>query len=116
MTSKKKRKKGVLIFCKKKINAYKIIIQNTILNIQRNKLYDIIGANEFNTCMFMLEKNFSTLLKIQEDFKKKGVDVIINELQTINNELSMLFKTFGTLKIIDLISVVCFSVKFLSTI
>ena len=39
------------------------------------------------------------------------MDVIINELQTINNELSMLFKTFGTLKIIDLISV-CFGDDF----
>ena len=86
MTSKKKRKKGAIVFCKNKINAYKTIIQNTILNIQKNKLLDIIGANEFNTCMFMLEKIFASLIKIQENFEKQSIDVIINELQSINNE------------------------------
>ena len=114
MTSKKKRKKGAIVFCKNKINAYKTIIQNTILNIQKNKLLDIIGANEFNTCMFMLEKIFASLIKIQEDFEKQSIDVIINELQSINNELSILFKTFGTLKMDDLVTV-CFGDDFIHT-
>ena len=115
MASKKKRKRGAILFCKTKINAYKTIIQNTILNIQRNKLFDIIGANEFNTCMYMLENIFSNLLKIQGEFEKKSIDDIINKLQNTNNELSILFKTFGTKNIDDLISV-CFGDDFIKNL
>ena len=44
-----------------KIALYKNVIQNTIKNIQKNKLLDLISANDLNLSINLLEKYFVEL-------------------------------------------------------
>jgi ATP-dependent Lon protease len=92
------------ILIEKKINFFQDIIQKTILHIQKNKLLEIIGVSEFNNCINVL---YELSKKIKNLNVYKTTDSIIDELQQINNELSTLFKTFGTNSFEDLLWV-CF--------
>ena len=46
---------------KEKIDLYKKVIQNTIINLQKYKLLDLITANDLNQSIQSLEKNFTEL-------------------------------------------------------
>tara|TARA_Y100000768_G_scaffold206226_1_gene155422 strand:+ start:13671 stop:16967 length:3297 start_codon:yes stop_codon:yes gene_type:complete len=99
-----------------KIITIKSIITRTILSAQKYKLYDIFGANELNVCLHSLEGMFTDLqdILIQLDNNNKIDETIyINKLQDITNELSSLFRTFGTETIDDLLSI-CFGADFIS--
>ena len=75
------------------------IIQKTILHVQQNKILDIIGISEVGICIDNLEKINESLIKIKElmDLNDTtNTDEIINSLQKVNNDLSILFKNFGT--------------------
>ena len=90
------------------------IIKRTILSSQKYKTLDIFGANELNLCINSLEAMFSTLnallLPITEG-NKIDDEKIISVLQDITNDLSSLFRTFGTNSIEDLI-MICFGADF----
>ena len=98
-----------LDFCRKKINTFQEMITNTILAVQQYKVKDIIGASELNVCIQGLESLFEELntikLMIEKNKKHLDFDDIITRLQRINNELSSIFRNFGTLNISDLITV-----------
>ena len=98
-----------LDFCRKKINTFQEMITNTILAVQQYKIKDIIGASELNVCIQGLESLFEELNKIKSMIEKNNkhldFDDIITRLQKINNELSSIFRNFGTLNICDLITV-----------
>ena len=85
------------------------MITNTILAVQQYKVKDIIGASELNVCIQGLESLFEELntikLMIEKNKKHLDFDDIITRLQRINNELSSIFRNFGTLNISDLITV-----------
>merc|ERR1712166_1405330 len=104
-------------FCKKKIQEkieffFKIITE-TIVSIEKYKTNDIISASELNLCIQNLENIYSDLKNI-ENFKSNSNQIIL-KLQTINDELSSVFKNFGTSKIANILTV-CYGNDFVNSI
>ena len=98
----------------KKIVYLQNIITKTLLSIQKYKNFDIIGANEYNTCVQTLENIFATLNDMLYPIQNNQAfdnEQHINKLQEVTIELSGLFKTFGTDNIEDLITI-CFGSEF----
>ena len=98
----------VIILVEKKIDFFKDVIQKTILHVQKNKGLDILGVSDVGACIDRLSeinKKIQELIEINN--VKTNTDTLINNLQIINNELSSLFKTFGTENLEDLL-LICF--------
>ena len=92
----------------KKMVFFQDIIQKTILHVQKNKLLEIIGVSEVSTCISTLYDLGKKIRDISEiPITVCNTDSIINILQTINNDLSSLFKIFGTDSFEDLLWI-CF--------
>ena len=102
-------KKNIIDFFKSKINSFQNMIYETIIAIQKYKSFNIYSAKEFTLCVQGLETIYNNLLHIQIMVEQSSYDKndILTRLQNINNELSQIFRSFGTNKITDLISV-CF--------
>ena len=81
-----------------KVAYYKGIIQNTILSIQKYKSLDIITASDLNICVNNLQDIHERLTNIQNSIKPKSKNVnnIVQRLQDINNEITVLFQKYGT--------------------
>jgi len=98
----------VVLLVEKKLYFFKDVIQKTILYVQKNKTLDILGVSDIIAC---IDKFTEISRQIQELFEinntKTNTEILINNLQTINNELSSLFKTFGTESLEDLL-LICF--------
>ena len=95
----------VSLLVDKKIDFFKDIIQKTVLHVYKNKILDILGINDVNAC---IEKLTQLSKKINElPINKHSQESLINELQIINNELSSLFKNYGTENLEDMI-LICF--------
>jgi ATP-dependent Lon protease len=101
-----KSNNDVLPLVERKIDFFKDLIQKTILHVQKNKILDILGISDVTTC---IEKLGELSKKIEEltNLKITATDNIINNLQTINNELSSLLKNYGTESLEDLL-LICF--------
>ena len=100
-----------------KVNYFQDIIQKTVLAVQKYKNLDILGANEINVCTQGLEKLFQELDNIVFPLRKQSkydTNQIVTDLQNINNELSTIFRTYGTENIEDLINV-CFGKEYINT-
>jgi len=96
----------VFSLVEKKIDFFKVVIQKTIIHVQKNKNLDILGISDVSTCIEKLSEISKKLEEI-ENMKKNTTDNIINNLQFINNELSSLLKTYGTENLEDLL-LICF--------
>ena len=98
----------VILLVEKKLYFFKDVIQKTILYVQKNKILDILGVSDVISC---IDKLTEITKQIQDLFEinntKTSTEVLINNLQIINNELSSLFKTFGTENLEDLL-LICF--------
>ena len=92
----KKPTSEIVILIEKKILFFQDVIQKTILHVQKNKMLDIIGISEVNNCINSLFDLSKRIKDIHEVNVKSNIDNIINILQIVSNELSSLFKTFGT--------------------
>jgi len=105
-------KNDVTVVIDKKIVFFQDVIQRTILYYQKNKISDILGVSDLNNCINTLFELSGHLTKmIQENYKKEiDTEEIISGLQLINNELSSLFKLFGTDSFEDFLFVcfICF--------
>jgi len=102
---KKTDTSGVLQLIEKKIDFFKDIIQKTIIHVQKNKFLDILGISDVGICIERigeLSKKIEALLN-----NKNNTELLINNLQNINNELSSLLKNYGTESLDDLLSI-CF--------
>ena len=112
-TSKKDNKNtnDVNILVDKKLEFFKDIIQKTILHVQKTKTLDILGISDVSTCIDKLNEiseKINEINKINQIKDQNSTsDTKINGLQYINNELSALFKNYGTQNLDDLL-VVCF--------
>ena len=95
----------VLHLIDKKIDFFKDVIQKTIIHVQKNKIYDILGISDVSVCIERLGELSKKIQEISEN--KINPDVIINNLQIINNELSSLLKNYGTDSLEDLL-LICF--------
>ncbi len=102
--SNKKGNMDILSLVEKKMEFFQDIIQKTILYVQQNKILNILAISEVNNCINTLS---SLNKQIREPIHLSQLDNTINTLQIINNELSALFKVFGTSSFEDLLFV-CF--------
>lgn len=96
----------VLPLVEKKIEFFKDIIQKTIIHVQKNKMLDILGISEVSSCIDKLGELSKKMQEIM-NIKSSSTDIIINNLQLINNELSGLLKNYGTESFEDLL-LICF--------
>ena len=103
----KKTTPEIIVLIEKKLLFFQDIIQKTILHVQKNKMLDIIGVSEVNSCINTLFDLSSKIKDINDVSLKSNTDNIINILQNVNNELSSLFKLFGTESFEDLLWI-CF--------
>ena len=90
----------------RKFNFFKDVIQKTIIRVQKNKILDILGISDVGNCIDRLGELSKKISEFSE-IKNKNNETLINGLQFINNELSSLFKNYGTESLEDLISI-CF--------
>jgi ATP-dependent Lon protease len=105
--SVKKPTQEIILLIEKKILFFQDVIQTTILHIQKSKNLDIINTSELNTSVNLLIELSKKIKGICDVNKKSNTDNIINTLQIVNNELSSLFKNFGTNSFEDLLWI-CF--------
>ena len=101
----------------KKLHFFKEIIQKTILHVQKNRTLEILEISDVNNCIEKLcelnskIKGLSNKLFINTTIPDSNVyldtEILINELQSINNELSCIFKSYGTYDLDDLL-IICF--------
>jgi ATP-dependent Lon protease len=96
----------------RKIEYYKEIIQKTIGSIQKYKVYEVVTANDVNLCIKGLEQYYNELSSLDVDGDKNH---IVGRLQYINDELSGIFKMFGTMDVVDVLTI-CYGANFLSTV
>jgi ATP-dependent Lon protease len=97
----------IVVLIDKKLLFFQDVIQKTILHVQKNKILDIIGVSEVNSCINTLFELSKKIKDINDVSIKSNTDNIINILQLVNNELSSLFKLFGTDSFEDLLWI-CF--------
>ena len=97
--SKKKSKKiDPYLFSKNKIDKYILMIQKTMLSVQKYKLMDVISAGEMSLCIKSLELLYDEIQKLNYTLTSQNdidYDEIVNKLQKINNELSSIFRSYG---------------------
>lgn len=101
-----KNEKNLLNLIQKKTIFFKEVIQKTIIHIQQNKNLDILGINDVSLCIDNLYDLIKRINKLEE-LNEVVNDNHINELQQINNELSIILKNYGTINLEDLL-IVCF--------
>ena len=96
----------VILLVEKKIDFFKDVIQKTIIHVQKNKFLDILGISDVSICIERLSELGKKIKELNESIgiNQEG---LINGLQFINNEMSSLFKNYGTENLDDLISI-CF--------
>jgi ATP-dependent Lon protease len=107
----------IITLISKKIVFFEDVIQKTILQVQKNKLLNIIGVIDVNTCinsLFDLSKKVKEINCLNDSKNTSDTDNIINILQHINNELSTLFKVYGTELFEDLLWI-CFGNNSINT-
>jgi ATP-dependent Lon protease len=97
----------ILSLVEKKMIFFQDIIQKTIINVQKNKILDILGVSDVNTCIHTLKILSDKIKGLSDGIDTLTTDNVINNLQTINNELSSLLKTYGTETLDDLL-LICF--------
>lgn len=103
----KKTTPEIVLLIEKKLLFFQDVIQKTILHVQKNKILDIIGVSEVNSCINTLFELSKQIKDINDIGIKTNTDNVINILQLVNNELSSLFKLFGTDSFEDLLWI-CF--------
>jgi ATP-dependent Lon protease len=103
----KKTTPEIVVLIEKKQLFFQDVIQKTILHVQKNKILDIIGVSEVNSCINTLFDLSKKIKDITDLSIKTNTDNVINILQLVNNDLSSLFKLFGTESFEDLLWI-CF--------
>jgi ATP-dependent Lon protease len=98
----------IMLIVKKKADFFNDVVQRTILHVQRNKQFDILGISEVNSCIDSLGLISKQILEVIESSSvNNDSDELINKLQLINNELSGLLRIYGTDSLDDLL-LICF--------
>ena len=95
----------VINLIEQKLDFYKNILQKTYIYIQHNKNRNILTVSDVGACIEKLNKINDNI----HNFLLNSLDVTIltNNLQTINNEFSILMKNYGTHSLDDLL-LTCF--------
>ena len=90
-----------------KIVFFQEVIQQTILYVKKNKSLDLLGVCDVTNCLFTLTELFEKMKVLSTDVYINNKNYVLETLQSVNNELSALFKMYGTDSFEDLISI-CF--------
>ena len=98
------KKQKLLI--KEKISILKNIICNNILALEKYKNIDIINSINFNIANSSYEKLYTNLIYLENNIEN-NIDTknIIESLQKVVNEISLLIMQYGSYNISDLISI-----------
>uniref|UniRef100_A0A6C0D6Z2 Lon proteolytic domain-containing protein n=1 Tax=viral metagenome TaxID=1070528 RepID=A0A6C0D6Z2_9ZZZZ len=102
-----KKQVEIVNLVEKKIEFFRDVIQKTVVNCQKNKMLDVLGITDVTTCINKLNNISEMITEFNENVEKNSTDYNINRLQTINNELSVLLKNYGTDLFEDLLTI-CF--------
>jgi len=111
-----KKDESLYIMFEEKINYLQEIVKKTLLSSSRYKLMNVLGANELNMCGQSLEIIFTSLQNMMTSIKKReklDENAYIQKLQDITNDLSTIFKLYGTESIHDLVQI-CFGSDFIA--
>ena len=99
---------NVNILVNKKVDFFKDIIQKTLIHVQKNKIFDILGISDVSTCIDRLNEINKKIKDIgDKSIKNNNTEIQVSNLQFINNELSGIFKNYGTDSLEDLL-LICF--------
>ncbi len=89
------------------IHYFHSLIQKTLLAIQKYKQMDIIGVNEINLAIQHLDGLFAELSNNLLLLKSKNnMSTVSSNLDIIRNDISNIFKMYGTENIHDLLNIV----------
>jgi hypothetical protein len=101
-TKESNKYEEMIILVEKKLDFFRDVIQKTILHVQKNKMLNILGVSDVSVC---IDKLTDINIKIKDllELKITNTEMMINSLQIINNELSGLFKSYGTENLDDLL-------------
>ena len=102
---KKSSGNDVLAILEKKISFFNDVIHKTLLNVQKNKMLDILGISDVNSCIVSIKSLSEKLKNISDNMNVFDTDTVIKTLQIINNELSAVIKLYGTESFDDLLSI-----------
>ena len=75
--------------------------------MQKNKLLDILGITDINLCLEKLNDINDKIKILSQKLNNSKTENLVAELQLINNELSIILKTYGTHSLEDLLTI-CF--------
>jgi len=93
----------------KRVELLRSIVQKTIVSASHYKSMDVLGTNELKSCLDSLHRVFVSLDMLSTTMKgKKKMDGVLDDLQKITNDISGIFKSYGTKDLEDLL-MVCFS-------
>jgi len=102
-----KHSTSVVLLLNKKIEFFQDVIQKTILNATKNKVYDILSISDVNICMQCLNDLSDKIKLFMRNVQNVTSDALINNLQLISNDLSGILKSYGTDSLEDLLTL-CF--------
>jgi len=102
-----KHKTDILGIIEKKVQSFREITQKTILHVQKNKTFDILGISEVNNCINSLSSLNDKINSFVEKINSIETEQVITNLQNINNDLSSILKNYGTETLEDLL-LICF--------
>lgn len=91
-----------------KIYETQEVVRKTMLAVQKYKMMSLIGTNELNTRIKVLEtiyNHLNTLLETVAVTEVAEMDTTLNKLQEITNEFAVLMRTSGTEHIEDLLTI-----------
>lgn len=90
----------------KEIAKFVVIVQETIKHACRMKECKVLSGTEFNQCIISLEKISASLVELRaSNIENVEEAKLISALQGINNDVAAVFRTYGTNRISDLITV-----------
>ena len=87
--------------------SFRTIVQKTIISSQTYKNNDVMTANDLKQSLESLHRVYTQIDKLEGAIKENKVnkDNIIKDLQSITNDLSAVFKSYGTSNLRDLLNV-----------
>lgn len=106
-TKKLSKKKLIEIreFIYSKQDMFSDILQRTLLSANQLKMMDIISSSNLAICNDCLELLFKNLHSIEKNITNQNFNEQLTTLQTINNDISSIFKRYGSHNLTDLITV-----------
>lgn len=87
--------------------GFRSIVVKTIVSTQSYKNYDVITANDLKQSLESLHRVYSQIDKLVAaiDGETISKDNVVKDLQSITNDLSAVFKSYGTENVRDLLNI-----------